>query len=238
LVASGRTLQAGVRAPASRRRGRATPVPRRTGGPAAPSVLARPPRRARRGAQIAAALKGDASLQSLDIGGNNIGPEGIAAVAEALRGNENLATLELGYNPIGEAGAKALAAVIKYDLKVGQRALPPRPSAACLPCSGCILPHEEAVAGRESGQGVTVLLCNAGPDHARVALRRCAAQGLTTLKMGWCKLGADEGAKAVADLLMFNTTLAALDLRGNGLGDAGAANQTDINQFVTQLRVK
>ena len=49
-----------------------------------------------------------------------------------------------------------------------------------------------------------------------------AAQGLTTLKMGWCKLGADEGAQAVADLLMFNTTLASVDLRGNGLGDAGA----------------
>ena len=42
------------------------------------------------------------------------------------------------------------------------------------------------------------------------------------LKMGWCKLGADEGAQAVADLLMFNTTLASVDLRGNGLGDAGA----------------
>jgi len=94
------------------------PRPRHAGGLAAPSVLARPPRGARRGAQIAAALKGDASLQALDIGGNNIGPETIGAVAEALRGNENLATLELGYNPIGEAGAKALAAVIKYDLRV------------------------------------------------------------------------------------------------------------------------
>ncbi len=68
--------------------------------------------------QIASALRGDTSLQSLDIGGNNIGPEGITALAEALKGNENLTTLELGYNPIGEAGAKALAAVIKYDLKV------------------------------------------------------------------------------------------------------------------------
>ena len=68
--------------------------------------------------QIASALRGDTSLQSLDIGGNNIGAQGITAVAEALRGNENLATLELGYNPISEAGAKALASVIKYDLKV------------------------------------------------------------------------------------------------------------------------
>ena len=40
--------------------------------------------------------------------------------------------------------------------------------------------------------------------------------------MGWCNIGPDEGAKAVADLLMFNSTLVVLDLRGNGLGNAGA----------------
>ncbi len=44
-----------------------------------------------------------------------------------------------------------------------------------------------------------------------------------TLKMGWCNVGAEDGAKAVADLLMFNSTLVTLDLRGNGLGDAGGA---------------
>lgn len=42
--------------------------------------------------------------------------------------------------------------------------------------------------------------------------------------MGWCHVGADAGAKAVADLLMFNSSLAVLDLRGNGLGNAGAAH--------------
>lgn len=40
--------------------------------------------------------------------------------------------------------------------------------------------------------------------------------------MGWCNVGPDDGAKAVADLLMFNSTVKTLDLRGNGLGDAGA----------------
>ena len=40
--------------------------------------------------------------------------------------------------------------------------------------------------------------------------------------MGWCNVGPDDGAKAVADLLMFNDTIATLDLRGNGIGDAGA----------------
>ncbi len=47
-----------------------------------------------------------------------------------------------------------------------------------------------------------------------------------TLKMGWCKIGGGEGAKAVADLVMFNTTLRTLDLRGNGFGNDGqSANQ-------------
>ena len=44
---------------------------------------------------------------------------------------------------------------------------------------------------------------------------------METLKLGWCKIGAGEGAKAVADLIMFNTTLRTLDLRGNGFGNDG-----------------
>ena len=60
------------------------------------------------------------ALKLLDIGGNNIGPNGILAVMSALRGNETLKTLELGYNPLGPDGAKHLADVVKYDLKVGR----------------------------------------------------------------------------------------------------------------------
>ncbi len=69
-------------------------------------------------AQLAKALEGDNSLVSLDVGGNNVGPDGITALAGALRGNDTLRTLELGYNPIGDKGAQALADVVKYDLKV------------------------------------------------------------------------------------------------------------------------
>lgn len=43
------------------------------------------------------------------------------------------------------------------------------------------------------------------------------------LGLGWCKVGAEEGARSLADLLMFNTKLRSVDLRGNELGDAGAA---------------
>ena len=80
-----------------------------------------------------------------------------------------------------------------------------------LECQG--LPSSPCICKRTLGQQLTITFKE----------RRAAAQGLTTLKMGWCKLGADEGAQAVADLLMFNTTLASVDLRGNGLGDAGAS---------------
>ena len=44
---------------------------------------------------------------------------------------------------------------------------------------------------------------------------------IDVLKMGWCKIGENNGAKAIADLILFNTSLTTLDLRGNGLGNAG-----------------
>ena len=39
--------------------------------------------------------------------------------------------------------------------------------------------------------------------------------------MGWCKIGEGNGAKAIADLILFNTTLTTLDLRGNSLSNPG-----------------
>lgn len=41
--------------------------------------------------------------------------------------------------------------------------------------------------------------------------------------MGWCKVGENEGAKAIADLILFNTSIATLDLRGNSLNNPGWA---------------
>ncbi len=60
-------------------------------------------------------------MTTLDVGGNNIGPEGITALAQALKGNDTLRSLELGYNPIMDKGAQALSDVAKYDLKVGTK---------------------------------------------------------------------------------------------------------------------
>lgn len=77
----------------------------------------RPPA-SRRCAQLAGALTGHTTLKALDVGGNNIGPDGAKALAAALRGNEALRSLELGYNPIGPEGAKAMSDLLKYDMKV------------------------------------------------------------------------------------------------------------------------
>lgn len=71
---------------------------------------------------MAEALKGDKRLAILDVGGNNIGPDGIAALGSALSGHKALKTLELGYNPIGEVGARSLANILKYELAVSPAA--------------------------------------------------------------------------------------------------------------------
>lgn len=68
--------------------------------------------------QLAAPLKDATTLRVLDIGGNNIGPDGIAVLVQALKGHEALRSLELGYNPIGPEGVKSLVEVAKYDLQV------------------------------------------------------------------------------------------------------------------------
>jgi hypothetical protein len=49
----------------------------------------------------------------------------------------------------------------------------------------------------------------------------CALQ-LDALKLGWCKIAAGDGAVAISELLLFNSSLTSLDLRGNAFGNDGA----------------
>lgn len=67
---------------------------------------------------MAESLSRNKALNSLDLGGNNLGPAGATALAAALKGHPALKLLELGYNPLGAAGTKALVDVVKFDLPV------------------------------------------------------------------------------------------------------------------------
>lgn len=94
------------------------PISCHTGQHSKPRVVAK---------QVAGALEGGDSLESLDISGNAVGSTGILALAKALSGNQNLRTLEVSYNPIEATGAKALIDMLKFDLKVCSPS-PPLPS--------------------------------------------------------------------------------------------------------------
>jgi Ran GTPase-activating protein (RanGAP) involved in mRNA processing and transport len=47
------------------------------------------------------------SLHTLDLGGNDIGPEGAKVLADTLGSSPALKLLELGYNPLGPEGEAA-----------------------------------------------------------------------------------------------------------------------------------
>jgi hypothetical protein len=57
-------------------------------------------------------------LSTLDLGGNDIGPEGAAALGSALGGHPVLKSVELGYNPLGPEGAETIANTFKFNTKV------------------------------------------------------------------------------------------------------------------------
>ena len=58
---------------------------------------------------------------------------------------------------------------------------------------------------------------------------QCMVMQIDVLKAGWCKIGEKDGAKAIADLILFNTTLTTLDLRGNGLSNPGDTHLTHLS---------
>lgn len=71
--------------------------------------------------------------------------------------------------------------------------------------------HSTAAASILSGIETAVNMC---PTQLSACILIPRSQ-VDTLKVGWCKIGEADGAKALADLLMFNQTLSTVDLRGN-----------------------
>jgi Ran GTPase-activating protein (RanGAP) involved in mRNA processing and transport len=68
------------------------------------------------GAAFGDCLRSNAALAVLDLRGNNLGDEGVAALAGALQFmNETLTQLDVGYNEIKDKGAFALAQALKAN---------------------------------------------------------------------------------------------------------------------------
>lgn len=162
----------------------------------------------------AAALKGSETLRTLiSILTPNF-PLHMPCAA-ALKGNETLRTLELSYNPVGADGAKAFADVIKYDMQVRGCGsvmffyfLLVALEQCCPRCVGLPLSVRAQAASPASLDGVcsTMRPLQSAAAHGSVydivAVCRPLPLQVETVGMGWCKIGAGEGAKAVADMLM------------------------------------
>jgi len=59
--------------------------------------------------------KNDPTLQTLDLGYNNFGPDGVHFLAEALNKNTTLQSLNLGWNKLGSDGAQFLAEALSKN---------------------------------------------------------------------------------------------------------------------------
>eukprot|EP00873_Tetraselmis_striata_P004342 jgi/Tetstr1/424606/TSEL_015128.t1 len=166
-----------------------------------------------------ALAEGGAAITHLDIGNNGITAEGAEALATYLTGNKNIVELKVYMNDIGNGGMYKVAEAVKtcpklehFDISgnnFGEEGM--AVLAAALKGKGT-LKHLDVSYNPIGHKGATSLVDVAKYDLPAVEI----------LKLGWCTIGGVDGAVALSDLIMYNTSMQTLDLRGNNLGDNGA----------------
>jgi Ran GTPase-activating protein (RanGAP) involved in mRNA processing and transport len=175
------------------------------------------------GGEGSALGRGFEQLTALDVSGNALGAEGARGVLEGAACARSLRRLSLAATGLGDAGAGALAEALAVPGALGQlRELDLSSNgvgAAGAAALGSALPRCARLAvlslasntlGREGGEGLAA------------GLGGCAA--LEDVDLSWCDVGA-EGMRAVAAALRRREpSLRALRLRGNRMGDEGAAH--------------
>ncbi|KAF8055831.1 EGY2 [Scenedesmus sp. PABB004] len=197
---------------------------------------------------LAEALTANTSLAELGLRGNELGDEGLDALATALQARgAPLKLLDVGNNSLSAASAAPLARLLHsaagslVELNAYMNELGDAGLAALAPAlKDCKRLSHLDLGGNDAGPEGAAALAGALVSHPSLTLLELGYNPLgpggaatiagafkhdtklETLKLGWCKVGGGEGARALADLLMFNTTLTQLDLRGNGLGNDGA----------------
>ncbi|KAK3238678.1 hypothetical protein CYMTET_51328 [Cymbomonas tetramitiformis] len=201
------------------------------------------------------------SLNTLDLSSNEIGPEGAKALAVALTPNAegvfntSLNTLNLYSNPIGDEGAKALAVTLTSNAKGmfntslnihlnGNNIGPEGAEALAV----ALTPNEEGVFNTSMN---TLNLSNntIGPEGAKalaVALTPNAegvfnSTSLNTLHLGGnqlCGLNADlegtyaaSGIKALAEALVFNTSLSIITMAHGVKLPIGALRRNELTEL-------
>lgn len=161
----------------------------------------------------------EAPIEVLDVGNNSLSAASADVLARLMHQKAaSLRDVNAYMNELGDGGAAALAPAIAAcqrleALDLGGNDVGPEGAKAL---AGAVARHP-ALKALELGYNPL------GPDGAAtVAGALKFDTRVETLKLGWCKVGGGAGAGALADLLMFNTTVTCLDLRGNALGNDGA----------------
>eukprot|EP00808_Paulinella_micropora_P020740 g14005.t1 len=165
---------------------------------------------------IAALIKVNSTVQTLNLDCNKIGPDGAKAIGKALEVNKTLREIELGRNDIEDEGAQAIGEALKAN-KVLQR----------LNIEGngigdkCVAAFADALKVNTSLTSLDFesnYIKQEGAKQIANALE--ANKVLQTLNIARNNIG-DQGAAAFADALKVNTSLTQLCLHNNGIDDAG-----------------
>ena len=197
------------------------------------------------GKSLASALKDNTSIEELVLSGNALGDEGVIDICQALRQRQgaNLKTLELANVSISPEAMGAISDLVgacstleTLNLSMNEwgdggafklgTALEAAKNLANLDCSAASLESPGAMALASGLKGHSNLkkldlsqnpIGQAGIASVVDVLKH--DMGIEVLKLAWCNNG--ENAEQIGQLIMYNTTIKELDLRGNGLKDNG-----------------
>lgn len=171
-----------------------------------------------KGAQtLAAALKVNTKIRSLNLGDNWFGDQGVAAIAEVLKTNVTITSLNLSDNRVRLAGVNALCLGLQdnntlTELSLKGNSLDDR---AATPLAGAL--HSSTAITR-----LDLSYNNFSEEAGRVFGGMLADHSsLLDFNLKWNSLRAKGGA-ALAEKVATNRVLNRLDIGWNGLGDAGA----------------
>ena len=184
-----------------------------------------------RPAALTECLKSCTNLQTLRLGSNNIGSDGVTALAEGLKSCTNLQTLDLSSNNIGSDGATALAEGLKSCTNLQMLHLRGNNIRYCATALA------EGLKSCTNLQTLDLSSSDIDSDGATAlaeGLKSCT--NLQALYLSSNIIGSD-GAAALAEGLKSCTNLQTLDLSSNNIGSDGATALAEGLKSCTNLQM-